>query len=118
MRGVYLALEVLLPRAARGTGLRYRSSTKLKKERRMSDDVSSPVQVIAVTFEDDSDAYEALTTLEELEWQRQIGIRGVGVVVREELLYARHEKHMEHVRERIAEWMAKLHRHKKVLVSA
>src|SRR3984885_4274086 len=33
---------------------------------------------------------------------------------RKELLHARHEKHIEHIREKIAELMAKLHRHKKV----
>jgi len=33
---------------------------------------------------------------------------------RKELIHARHEKHIEHIREKIAELMAKLHRHKKV----
>ena len=33
----------------------------------MPDDISSSVNVIAVMFEDDSNAYEALTTLKELE---------------------------------------------------
>jgi hypothetical protein len=32
---------------------------------------------------------------------------------RKELLHARHEKHMEHIRAKLAELMAKLHRHKK-----
>jgi uncharacterized membrane protein len=50
----------------------------------MSDDISNSVNVIAVTFEDDSNAYEALTTLRELESQRQISIRGAAVVARDE----------------------------------
>jgi uncharacterized membrane protein len=50
----------------------------------MSDDISNSVNVIAVTFDDDSHAYEALTTLKELESQRQIGIRGAAVVARDE----------------------------------
>jgi uncharacterized membrane protein len=32
---------------------------------------------------------------------------------RKELLHARHEKHMEHIRAKLAELMDKLHRHKK-----
>ena len=50
----------------------------------MSEDISNSVNVIAVTFEDDSNAYEALTTLKELELQGQIGIRGAAVVSRDE----------------------------------
>jgi uncharacterized membrane protein len=50
----------------------------------MSEDISNSVNVIAVTFEDDANAYEALTTLKELESQRQIGIRGAAVVSRDE----------------------------------
>jgi uncharacterized membrane protein len=50
----------------------------------MSDDISNSENVIAVTFEDDSNAYEALTTLKELESQGQIGIRGAAVVARDE----------------------------------
>lgn len=50
----------------------------------MPNDISSSVNVIAVTFEDDSNAYEALTTLKELESQHQIGIRGAAVVARDE----------------------------------
>src|SRR5438270_5072596 len=50
----------------------------------MSEDISNSVNVIAVTFEDDSHAYEALTTLKELESQRQISIRGAAVVARDE----------------------------------
>jgi uncharacterized membrane protein len=37
---------------------------------------------------------------------------------RKELLHARHEKHIERIREKIAELMAKLHRHKKAAASA
>jgi uncharacterized membrane protein len=50
----------------------------------MSEDISNSVNVIAVTFEDDSNAYEALTSLKELESQGQIGIRGAAVVSRDE----------------------------------
>jgi uncharacterized membrane protein len=50
----------------------------------MSEDISSSVNVIAVTFVDDSNAYEALTNLKELESQHQIGIRGAAVVARDE----------------------------------
>jgi uncharacterized membrane protein len=50
----------------------------------MSEDISNSVNVIAVTFDDDSNAYEALTTLKELESQGQIGIRGGAVVSRDE----------------------------------
>jgi uncharacterized membrane protein len=50
----------------------------------MSDDISDSENVIAVTFEDDSNAYEALTTLKELESQSQISIRGAAVVARDE----------------------------------
>jgi uncharacterized membrane protein len=54
------------------------------KGRTMSDDVSGLVNVIAVTFEEDSNAYEALTKLKELDSQRQIGMPGGAVVAREE----------------------------------
>ena len=50
----------------------------------MPDDISSSVNVIAVTFEEDSNAYEALTDLKELESQHQIGIRGAAVVARDD----------------------------------
>jgi uncharacterized membrane protein len=49
-----------------------------------SQDVSSLENVIAVTFEEDSNAYEALTHLKELESQHQIGLRGAAVVARDE----------------------------------
>jgi uncharacterized membrane protein len=50
----------------------------------MPEDTSNSTNVIAVTFEDDSNAYEALTTLKELDSQRQIEIRGAAVVARDE----------------------------------
>jgi uncharacterized membrane protein len=50
----------------------------------MSEDISSSINVITVTFEHDANAYEALTTLKELESQSQIGIRGAAVVARDE----------------------------------
>jgi uncharacterized membrane protein len=50
----------------------------------MSEDTTNSMNVIAVTFEDDSHAYEALTTLEELDSQQQIEIRGAAVVARDE----------------------------------
>src|SRR5947209_13047250 len=50
----------------------------------MSEDTSNSMNVIAVTFEDDSNAYEALTTLKELDSQHQIEIRGAAVVARDE----------------------------------
>jgi uncharacterized membrane protein len=50
----------------------------------MSEDRSNSVNVITVTFEDDANAYEALTTLKELDSQHQIEIRGAAVVARDE----------------------------------
>lgn len=50
----------------------------------MHHDISDSVNVIAVTFEDDANAYDALTKLKELESQGQIGIRGAAVVSRDE----------------------------------
>jgi uncharacterized membrane protein len=50
----------------------------------MSEDISSTVNVITVTFEEDANAYEALTNLKELDSQHQIGIRGAAVVARDE----------------------------------
>jgi uncharacterized membrane protein len=50
----------------------------------MPEDTSNSMNVIAVTFEDDSDAYEALTTLKELDSQHQIEIQGAAVVARDE----------------------------------
>jgi len=50
----------------------------------VSDDTTTSVNVIAVSFEEGSSAYEALTNLKELESQDQIGMRGAAVVVRDE----------------------------------
>jgi uncharacterized membrane protein len=50
----------------------------------MPEDTSNSMNVIAVTFEDDPNAYEALTTLKELDSQHQIEIRGAAVVARDE----------------------------------
>lgn len=50
----------------------------------MSEDASSSVNVIAVSFGEDANAYEALTTLKELDSQRQIGLGGAAVVERAE----------------------------------
>lgn len=50
----------------------------------MPEDTSNSMNVIAVTFEDDSNAYEALTTLKQLDSQHQIEIRGAAVVARDE----------------------------------
>jgi uncharacterized membrane protein len=50
----------------------------------MNDDLSSSANVIAVSFEDDANAYQALTALKELESQRQIGIQDAAVVARDE----------------------------------
>jgi uncharacterized membrane protein len=50
----------------------------------MAEDISNSVNVIAVSFEKDSNAYQALTNLKELESQGQIGIRGAAVVSRDE----------------------------------
>ena len=43
-----------------------------------------PYNVIAVSFEDDANAYEALTTLKELESQERVGVQEAVVVVRDE----------------------------------
>jgi uncharacterized membrane protein len=45
-------------------------------------DVLGEQSVIAVSFADDSNAYEALTRLKELDAQRQISTQGIAVVVR------------------------------------
>ena len=50
----------------------------------MSDENDGGVNVIAVNFEADANAYEALTRLKELDSQKQIGLRGAAVVSREE----------------------------------
>src|SRR5690349_622887 len=43
-----------------------------------------PYNVIAVSFEHDANAYEALTTLKELESQERVGVQEAVVVVRDE----------------------------------
>ena len=50
----------------------------------MTDDFSNRENVIAVTFAEDSNAYEAMTALKELDSQRQIDVAGAAVVVRDE----------------------------------
>lgn len=50
----------------------------------MSQDDAGSVNVIAVSFEGDSSAYEALTNLKELASQGQIGLDGAAVVERDE----------------------------------
>jgi uncharacterized membrane protein len=50
----------------------------------MAEHPSSDENVIAVTFKDDSHAYEALTLLKELDSQKQIDLRGAAVVARSE----------------------------------
>lgn len=50
----------------------------------MSQDDASSVNVIAVSFEGDSSAYEALTNLKQLDAQGQIGLSGAAVVERED----------------------------------
>ena len=50
----------------------------------MADAVSSLENVIAVTFDEDANAYEALTILKELDSQRQLDIEGAAVVARTE----------------------------------
>ena len=50
----------------------------------MTDDFSNRENVITVTFAEDSNAYEAMTALKELDSQRQIDVAGAAVVVRDE----------------------------------
>jgi hypothetical protein len=53
----------------------------------MAEDISSSMSslnVLAVTFDEDANAYEALTNLKELESQHQIGLRAAAVVGRAE----------------------------------
>lgn len=50
----------------------------------MSEDDSNSVNVIAVSFKENANAYEALTRLKELDSQRQIGLRAAAVVERAE----------------------------------
>ncbi len=50
----------------------------------MAKDLSNGENVIAVTFSEDSSAYEALTQLKELDSQHQVDLDGAAVVAREE----------------------------------
>ena len=50
----------------------------------MAEDLSNGENVIAVTFSQDSKAYEALTQLNELDSQHQVDLAGAAVVAREE----------------------------------
>jgi uncharacterized membrane protein len=50
----------------------------------MADPASSPNNIIVVSFEDDSKAYEAMTNLKELDSQSQVGLRAAAIVVRHE----------------------------------
>jgi uncharacterized membrane protein len=48
----------------------------------MSDPIASANNIVVVSFEDDSNAYEAMTTLKELDSQSQIDLRAAAIVVR------------------------------------
>jgi uncharacterized membrane protein len=50
----------------------------------MSDEIFTPDNVIAVSFPEEANAYEALARLKELDSQGSIGVRGAAVVAREE----------------------------------
>ncbi len=50
----------------------------------MSDERESGLNVVVVTFEQDSEAYEALTSLKELDSQGQVELRAAAVVIRDE----------------------------------
>jgi uncharacterized membrane protein len=50
----------------------------------MADEASSPNNVIVVSFEDDPNAYEAMTNLKELDGQRQVDLRAAAIIVRQE----------------------------------
>jgi uncharacterized membrane protein len=50
----------------------------------VTDEMSNRENVIIVSFPEDSDAYEALTTLKQLDSQHQIDLAGAAVVVRDE----------------------------------
>ena len=47
-------------------------------------DETTPYNVIAVSFQDDNNAYDAMTTLKELDSQRQVKLEGAAVVLRGE----------------------------------
>jgi uncharacterized membrane protein len=50
----------------------------------MLDDTSVPENVIAVSFSDDANAYEALSRLKELKAKGEVGVRDAAVVTRDE----------------------------------
>ena len=50
----------------------------------MADEASSPNNVIVVSFEDDANAYEAMTKLKELDSQHQVDLRAAAIIVRHE----------------------------------
>src|SRR5271165_245255 len=50
----------------------------------MSDEQPSGLNVVVVSFDEDSNAYEALTSLKELDSQRQLELRAAAVVVRDD----------------------------------
>ena len=50
----------------------------------MADDLDFRENVVVVNFPDESNAYEALTSVKELDSQRQLGVRAAAVVARHE----------------------------------
>ncbi len=50
----------------------------------MSDEQANRLNVVVVSFDEDSKAYEALTSLKELDSQRQLELRAAAVVVRDD----------------------------------
>jgi uncharacterized membrane protein len=50
----------------------------------MPDEMSTQDNVIAVSFTEEANAYEALSRLKELSSRDAVGVRGAAVVVREE----------------------------------
>jgi uncharacterized membrane protein len=50
----------------------------------MSDERESGLNVVVVSFEQDSEAYEALTSLKELDSQGRVELRAAAVVIRDD----------------------------------
>ena len=50
----------------------------------MSDDAFTRENVIAVSFSEDANAYEALSRLKELDGKGEVGVKGAAVVVRDD----------------------------------
>jgi uncharacterized membrane protein len=50
----------------------------------MADEDLSPSNVIVVSFEDDANAYEAMTNVKELDSQHQVDLRAAAIIVRHE----------------------------------